>query len=75
MKTKTFSAIVQKEADVWVSLCPELDVASQGQTIEEARANLTEAVELFLETADPDEIQQRNAALHHPTELIASRSF
>ena len=59
MKTKTFSAVVQKEGDGWVALCPELDVASQGQTIEEARANLTEAVELFLETADPDEVQQR----------------
>jgi len=42
-----------------VSLCPELDVASQGKTIEEARDNLREALELFLESASPDEIKQR----------------
>ena len=46
---KHFSAIVEKEDDWYVSLCPELDVASQGKTIEEAIANLKEAVELFLE--------------------------
>jgi predicted RNase H-like HicB family nuclease len=40
-------------------LCPELDVASQGDSIEDARKNLQEAVELFLETADPSEIQRR----------------
>ena len=43
----------------YVSFCPELDVASQGDTIEEARANLVEAVELFLETASPSEIDER----------------
>ena len=43
----------------YVSLCPELDIASQGNTIEEARDNLREALELFFETASPDEIGQR----------------
>ncbi|MBL9090916.1 MAG: hypothetical protein JNL96_06805 [Planctomycetaceae bacterium] len=42
-----------------MSLCPELDVASQGDTIEEARSNLREAVELFLETASPEEVAGR----------------
>ena len=42
-----------------MSLCPELDIASQGDTIEEARENLREALELFFETASPEEIQQR----------------
>jgi predicted RNase H-like HicB family nuclease len=42
-----------------VALCPELDIASQGDSVEEARKNLAEAVELFFETADPTEIQQR----------------
>ncbi len=42
-----------------MSLCPELDIAGQGDTIEEARNNLREAVELFFETASPNEIQTR----------------
>ena len=44
---------------MYVALCPELDVASQGKTVEEATANLKEAVELFLDCADPSEINQR----------------
>jgi len=40
-------------------LCPELDIASQGDSVEEARDNLTEALELFFETASSQEIQQR----------------
>jgi len=44
---------------MYVALCPELDVASQGATVGEATANLKEAVELFLECADPDEIKRR----------------
>lgn len=42
-----------------MALCPELDVASQGATVEEARRNLREAVELLLETAEPAETQAR----------------
>ena len=55
----TFTAVIHKEEDAYVALCPELDVASQGQTIQEARQNLQEAIELFLECADPAEIQGR----------------
>lgn len=50
------TAIIEREGDGYVALCPELDVASQGDTIEAARNNLQEAVELFLETADATEI-------------------
>ena len=46
------SAILQKEGDWYVSLCPELDIASQGRTVEEAVDNLQEAVELYLEDED-----------------------
>ncbi len=53
------TAFIEREGDGYVSLCPELDLASQGKTIEEARQNLVEALELFFETADPSEIQQR----------------
>jgi predicted RNase H-like HicB family nuclease len=47
------------EGNGYVALCPELDVASQGESIEDARKNLQEAVELFLATADPSEIKSR----------------
>jgi predicted RNase H-like HicB family nuclease len=53
------TAIIEREGDGYVALCPELDVASQGDTIELARRNLQEAVELFLESADPSEIERR----------------
>lgn len=59
MQAQTFTAILEREGDMYVALCPELDVASQGSTVEEATASLKEAVELFLETADADEIEQR----------------
>ncbi len=54
-----FTAVIEKEGDGYVSLCPELDVASQGDTVEEASANLKEAVELFFESASKKEISQR----------------
>jgi predicted RNase H-like HicB family nuclease len=56
---KQLTAFIEREGDGYVSLCPELDVASQGDTIEEARENLREALELFFETASPEEIQTR----------------
>lgn len=56
---KQLTAIIEREGDGYVSLCPEVDIASQGDTIEEARENLREALELFFEAASPEEIQQR----------------
>ncbi|MDQ3563137.1 MAG: type II toxin-antitoxin system HicB family antitoxin [Pseudomonadota bacterium] len=56
---RQLTAIIEREGDGYVSLCPELDVASQGGTIEEARDNLREALELFFESASPDEIKER----------------
>ncbi|MCJ7440331.1 MAG: type II toxin-antitoxin system HicB family antitoxin [Thermoanaerobaculaceae bacterium] len=53
------TAIIEREGDGFVALCPEVDIASQGRTVEEARANLTEALQLFFETADPAEISTR----------------
>ena len=49
------TGLVQREGTGYVALCPELDIASQGETVEEARRNLIEAVQLFLETADQTE--------------------
>jgi len=57
---KQLTVIIKREGDGYVSLCPELDIASQGNTVSEARENLREALELFFESASPDEIQQRS---------------
>lgn len=56
---QNYTAIIEKEDDVYVSLCPELDVASQGDTVEEAKANLQEAIELLFEHASKEEIAAR----------------
>jgi predicted RNase H-like HicB family nuclease len=53
------TAIIEKEGTGYVALCPELDIASQGDTVEQARDNLKEALELFFETASKEEIESR----------------
>ena len=59
MRQQRLTAIIEREENGFVSLCPELDIASQGSSIEEARANLIEALTLFFETADPSEVSRR----------------
>ena len=56
---RKLTAIIEREDDGYVSLCPELDIASQGDSIESARENLREALELFFECASPEEVQKR----------------
>ncbi|NTW67468.1 MAG: type II toxin-antitoxin system HicB family antitoxin [Nitrospirae bacterium] len=56
---RQLTAIIEREGDGYVSFCPELDIASQGETVKAARENLREALELFFETASPTEIQSR----------------
>ena len=56
---KQLTAIIEREGNAYVSFCPEFDIASQGNTIEEARENLREALELFFETASPTEVKTR----------------
>jgi len=58
-KQHAFTAIIEHEGDGYTALCPELDIASQGNSVEQARKNLIEAIELFLETASKAEIQER----------------
>jgi len=53
------TAIIEKEGTGYVSLCSELDIASQGDTVSEAKENLQEALELFFECASPGEIEER----------------
>lgn len=49
MTTRTFTAVVHKEGDLYVAEYPEVGTVSQGSTVEEAVANLKEATELYLE--------------------------
>ena len=72
MPLRSLTAIVQREGDGFVALCPELDVVSEGGTVEEARANLQEATELFLETASRSEVEHRLHAEVYVTRLEVS---
>jgi predicted RNase H-like HicB family nuclease len=56
---RRLTALIERDGDGFVALCPQYDIASQGDTVEEARANLTEALTLFFETADASEIDRR----------------
>ena len=56
---KQFTAFIEREETGYVALCPELDIASQGNTVEEARSNLKEAIELFFEAASEQEVRER----------------
>lgn len=56
---RQLTAIIEREGDGYVALCPEVDIASQGNTVDEARQNLREALELFFESASAEEIKQR----------------
>jgi predicted RNase H-like HicB family nuclease len=53
------TAIIEREDDGYVALCPELDIASQGDSVENASSNLREALTLFFETASPSEVKER----------------
>lgn len=57
--TRQLTAIIEREGDGYVAFCPELDIASQGDTVPQARANLQEALELFFETASSQEVESR----------------
>ncbi len=59
MSMRQFTAVIERDEDWYVALCPELDIASQGKSVEEARHNLIEAIELFFEVASPSEIDER----------------
>ncbi len=56
---RELTAIIEREGNGYVALCPEVDIASQGDTVDKARSNLLEALELFFETASPTEIKER----------------
>jgi predicted RNase H-like HicB family nuclease len=58
-RLQRLTAVIEREDDGFVGLCPELDIASEGASVEEARANLIEALTLFFEVADKSEIARR----------------
>lgn len=58
-RVERVTAVIEREGEGYVALCPELDIASQGNTIEEAPSNLQGALDLFMETASPEEIAER----------------
>lgn len=49
MKTRSFTVLIYKENDLYVAECPEVGTVDQGETIEQASANLKEATRLYLE--------------------------
>jgi len=69
---RRLTAIIEREDDAYVALCPELDIASQGDSVEEARRNLQEAVELFFECASPEEVTRRLAGEVYVTDVEVS---
>ena len=62
-KTLELSAVVRKEGRLYVALCPEFDVASQGKSVEEALGNLKEALELYLEDEDVEKPSEADAPI------------
>jgi predicted RNase H-like HicB family nuclease len=71
-QVRHLTAVIELEDDVYVALCPEFDIASQGSTIEEARANLIEALTLFFETGDRDEVQREEHSRVFVTQVEVS---
>jgi len=67
--TRRLTAIVERDGDGYVALCPELDVASQGETVVEARDALDEALALFFEAAPADEVDRRHRSEVYVTQI------
>ena len=68
------TAIIEREDSGYVALCPQLDIASQGESVAEARENLTEALELFFETAERSEVERRLRGEVYVTQVEVSAS-
>jgi putative addiction module component (TIGR02574 family) len=66
---QTLTAIIEREGDGYVARCPDFDVVSQGDTIEAARQNLLEALELFFECASPEEVERRRSSEIYITQV------
>lgn len=69
---RKFTAIIEKEGKWYVAHCPELDIASQGKSVEAVRKNLQKAVELFFQHASPSEIADRLHSEVIVTQMVVS---
>ncbi len=67
-RVRQFTAVIAREDDGYFAHCPALDIASQGESVEQARMNLIEALTLFFETADEEEV-----AGHSSGEVFVTR--
>jgi predicted RNase H-like HicB family nuclease len=61
--TLELSAVVRREDRIYVALCPEFDVASQGKSVEEALRNLKQALELYMEDEDVEKPSKTEAPI------------
>ena len=68
-RTGQFTAIIEREGNSYVALCPELDIASQGDSVDEARTNLVEALTLFFEMAEASELERRRSGQKFITQV------
>ncbi len=66
---QNLAAIIEREGEGYVALSPEFDIASQGDSIEAARQNLCEALELFFECASPEEVARRRLKEFYVTRI------
>ena len=66
---RQMTAIIEREGESYVALCPEVDVASQGDSVAEARENLQEALTLFFETASAEEVERRTRSEFYVTHV------
>ena len=69
---KQLTCIIEREGDSYVSLCPQIDITSQGNSVEEARNNLVEAIKLFFEMASPKEILAKVYSAIYVTQIDAA---
>ena len=71
---KTFTAIIQKDEDMYVATCSEIGTVSQGYTVEEALENLKEATELYLEEFPLEYTEEKSRPLLATFEIINTGS-
>ena len=69
-KMERFTGVITKEKNWYVAHCIELGVVSQGKTIEEAKTNLQEAVEGYLEAFGTEDIPElKQETMFYPIEV------
>ena len=72
---KRLTAIIEREGDGYVSFCPEVDIASQGTTVDEAHKNLQEALKLSFEAAAATEVERRLCSEVYVTQVEVSAAI